>query len=108
MFLIYSLPKVLPKQRGALAELIPKRANEIRNFSMPQVTLVQTVHDLELLRTTNGRPSVIFDYFCNDSLNESPMSSSLEAVADKVNNHRTFLCGILTGLMLRSSSFMRI
>lgn len=53
---------------------------------MPQVTLVQTVHDLELLRTINGRPSVILGYFCNDSLNESAMSSSLEAVADKASN----------------------
>ncbi|KAJ9110206.1 hypothetical protein QFC20_003058 [Naganishia adeliensis] len=75
---------VLPKQRNALAELIPKRANEIRNFSMPQVTLVQTVHDLEMLRTMNGRPSVILGYFCNDSLNDSPISTSLEAVADKL------------------------
>jgi phosphatidylinositol 4-kinase len=82
--------QVLPKQRSALADLIPKRANEIRNFSMPQVTLVQTVHDLELLRTINGRPSVILDYFCNDSLNESSMSSSLEAVADKVGTKIRF------------------
>lgn len=52
---------------------------------MPQVTLVQTVHDLEMLRTMNGRPSVILGYFCNDSLNDSPISTSLEAVADKVS-----------------------
>lgn len=51
---------------------------------MPQVTFVQTVHDLEMLRTINGRPSVILGYFCNDSLNESSISTSLEAVADKV------------------------
>jgi phosphatidylinositol 4-kinase len=76
--------QVLPQQRNSLTELLPKRANEIRNFSMPQATLVQTVHDLELLRTINGRPSVILDYFCNDSLNESPIAGCLEAVADKV------------------------
>ncbi|KAJ9109086.1 hypothetical protein QFC21_000414 [Naganishia friedmannii] len=75
---------VLPQQRNSLTELLPKRANEIRNFSMPQATLVQTVHDLELLRTINGRPSVILDYFCNDSLNESPIAGCLEAVADKL------------------------
>ncbi|KAJ9109753.1 hypothetical protein QFC19_001983 [Naganishia cerealis] len=75
---------VLPKQRNSLTELLPKRANEIRNFSMPQATLIQTVHDLELLRTTNGRPSVILDYFCNDSLNDSPIAGCLEAVADKL------------------------
>ncbi|KAJ9125427.1 hypothetical protein QFC22_000388 [Naganishia vaughanmartiniae] len=75
---------VLPQQRNSLTELLPKRMNDIRNFSMPQATLVQTVHDLELLRTINGRPSVILGYFCNDSLNESPIAGCLEAVADKV------------------------
>jgi hypothetical protein len=33
----------------------------------------------------SGHPSVLLDYFCNESVNESEMLSVLDAIADKVS-----------------------
>ncbi len=74
----------LAKQRALLSEYLPKKGGDIRSLTLPQVIFLIATHDLELLRTRLSRPSGILQYFCNESINESPVSSCLEGIADKV------------------------
>jgi phosphatidylinositol 4-kinase len=76
---------VLSKQRGHLADVLPAMANEVRSFSLPQVTLLLTIWELEGTRTRLGKPSGMLLYFCNDSLNESVLVKPLDAIAGKVS-----------------------
>lgn len=77
-------PVVLSRQRAALAELLPGHASEIKNFTLAQVTLLQTVHLVEGMRTRLGKPSTLLAYFCNESVNESHLSGPLDGIATKV------------------------
>ena len=49
-----------------------------------QATLLLAIHDLEEARTLRYRPSVLLQYFCNESVNSSPLISTLDAIAKKV------------------------
>lgn len=61
------------KMKNLLAEVLPsqKYNTDIRNMSTPQMTLLVAIHDLEQMRTLRCRPSVILQYFSNDSVNKS-------------------------------------
>lgn len=76
--------QVLHRQRHILAEYLPKLSNEIKGFSLPQVTFLMTTHDLEIRRIKQDRPSVILQYFGNSSLNDSELLSPLIAISDKL------------------------
>lgn len=74
----------LDSQRKALSAVIPSHASEIKSFSYAQVTFLATIYDLECLRSSMGRPSMILWYFVNDGLNTSSLVGSMQAIADKV------------------------
>jgi hypothetical protein len=69
---------------------VPKLAGDVRNFSLPQIVFLQTVHDLESLRIQADRPSVHLEYFINASLNDSLLAKPLELIADKVRPASAF------------------
>jgi phosphatidylinositol 4-kinase len=75
---------VLSKRRSALSALIPALAADIRSLSLPQVTLLQTIFEVENRRSKLGRPSYLLAYFSNDSLNESELAKPLGAIATKI------------------------
>ncbi|OCF44647.1 phosphatidylinositol 4-kinase [Kwoniella heveanensis CBS 569] len=74
-------------QRTALAEYLPnqKHTYDIRNMSTPQTTLLMAIFDLEEARTMRYRPSVLLQYFCNESINSSPLVGCLDAIAEKIS-----------------------
>ncbi|PWY97959.1 hypothetical protein BCV70DRAFT_202448 [Testicularia cyperi] len=74
----------LDSQRKALAAVIPSHASEVRSFSYAQVTFLSTIYDLECLRSSMGRPSMVLWYFTNDGLNSSSLVGAMEAIASKV------------------------
>ncbi|PWN49925.1 hypothetical protein IE53DRAFT_331217 [Violaceomyces palustris] len=74
----------LDSQRKSLSALIPNHASEIRSFSYAQVTFLSTIYNLECLRSSMGRPSMILWYFVNDGLNTSSLVGSMQSIADKV------------------------
>jgi phosphatidylinositol 4-kinase len=76
---------MVSKQRSVLSSCLTRQATVIKSLSLPQVTFLQTVHDVELMRMESGHPSVLLDYFCNESVNESEMLPVLDAIADKVS-----------------------
>jgi phosphatidylinositol 4-kinase len=53
-----------------------------------QTTLLMATYDLEEARTLQYQPSVILQYFCNESVNSSTLLPSLEAIANKVRLKR--------------------
>ncbi|KDN52674.1 hypothetical protein K437DRAFT_253866 [Tilletiaria anomala UBC 951] len=71
-------------QRRTLAVLIPSHTSEIRSFKFAELTFLQTIFNLECMRSSLGRPSMILWYFVNDGLNSSSLVGSMEAIADKV------------------------
>ncbi|WVR07656.1 hypothetical protein IAU60_004698 [Kwoniella sp. DSM 27419] len=75
-------------QRNALSERLPhqKYTYDIRNMTTPQITLLMAISDLEEARTLRNRPSVLLQYFCNDSINESPLVGCLDAIAAKITS----------------------
>lgn len=77
---------VLNKRRSALSATIPTQASDIRSFSLPQVTLLQTIYEVENRRSKLGRPSFLLAYFSNEGLNESELAKPLGAIASKVIN----------------------
>ncbi len=70
--------------RKQLSALIPSHAGQIKSFKLAEVTFLQTIYDLECMRGSLGRPSMILWYFVNDGLNASSLCASMEAIADKV------------------------
>lgn len=74
----------LDSQRKALAAVIPSHAGEVRSFSYAQVTFLMTTYELECMRSSMGRPSMILWYFVNDGLNTSSLIGCMEAIAQKV------------------------
>lgn len=83
---------VLSKQRSLLTDVLPGLAGEIRTFSLPQVTLLLTIWELEGMRTRLGKPSSLLLYFCNESINGSVLIKPLDAVASKVRRqHRAVI-----------------
>lgn len=54
-------------------------------MSTPQTTLLMAVFDLEDMRTSRFGPSMILQYFDNESLNQSSLIGCLDAIATKVN-----------------------
>jgi phosphatidylinositol 4-kinase len=77
--------QIQPKQRSVLGELLPQRHAEVRTMTTPQVTLLLAIYHLEEMRTLRYRPSVLLQYFANQSVNESVLIGSLDAIAKKVN-----------------------
>lgn len=75
---------VLSKRRSALSALIPALGADIRSLSLPQVTLLQTIYEVENRRSKLGRPSYLLAYFANESLNESELAKPLGALATKI------------------------
>lgn len=65
-------------------EYLPKGGHDIKAMSVPQLTLLTAIHDLEEMRTRQNRPSAMLHYFANDSVNQSSLIGSLEAIATKV------------------------
>ena len=57
---------------------------EIRNMTTAQTTLLMAIYDLEEARTARFRPSVLLQYFCNESVNSSALIGCLHAIAQKV------------------------
>ncbi|ORY33464.1 hypothetical protein BCR39DRAFT_520273 [Naematelia encephala] len=77
---------VLSRQRAILSDYLPhqKHVYEIRIMSAPQTTLLMAIHDLEEARTLRQRPSVMLQYFCNESINQSSLIGCLDAIASKL------------------------
>ncbi|KAK6909388.1 hypothetical protein I203_103405 [Kwoniella mangroviensis CBS 8507] len=75
-------------QRAALTQYLPhqRHSYDIRNMTTPQTTLLMAISDLEEARTMRYRPSVLLQYFCNESINESPLIGSLDAIAQKITS----------------------
>ncbi|KAJ1021530.1 hypothetical protein NDA13_005568 [Ustilago tritici] len=76
--------KTLDSQRKALSAVIATHASDIRSFSYAQVTFLSTIYDLECLRSSMGRPSMVLSYFTNEGLNSSALVGAMQAIADKV------------------------
>ncbi|UZJ55413.1 hypothetical protein CBS101457_004733 [Exobasidium rhododendri] len=74
----------LDGQRKVLSTLIPSHAREIHSLAFPQVTFLNTIYNLECMRSSMGMPSMILWYFVNEGLNTSALVGSMEAIADKV------------------------
>lgn len=66
-------------------EYLPKGNYDIKAMTVPQLTLLTAIHDLEEMRTRKNAPSVMLHYFANDSVNQSNLIGSLEAIATKVS-----------------------
>jgi phosphatidylinositol 4-kinase len=77
--------QIQSKQRSALAEYLPgqKHSLDIRSMTTAQTTLLMAIYDLEEARTSRARPSVILQYFCNESINSSSLIGCLDAIAHK-------------------------
>ncbi|KAF9526949.1 hypothetical protein CPB83DRAFT_856867 [Crepidotus variabilis] len=76
---------VISKHRNALTKYISYRASDIRYLSSGQVIFINTLHDVESMRSAAGYPSSLVSYFINESLNEHPgLSGCMESVAEKV------------------------
>nr|XP_018260847.1 phosphatidylinositol 4-kinase [Kwoniella dejecticola CBS 10117]OBR83005.1 phosphatidylinositol 4-kinase [Kwoniella dejecticola CBS 10117] len=75
------------QQRNALSSYLPhqKHTYDIRNMTTPQTTLLMAISDLEEARTMRYRPSVLLQYFCNDSINESSLIGCLDAISQKIS-----------------------
>ncbi|KAK8853241.1 hypothetical protein IAR55_003943 [Kwoniella newhampshirensis] len=80
---------VQSRQRAALSEYLPNQRHsyDIRAMSTPQTTLLMAIYDLEEARTLRSRPSVLLHYFCNESINTSPLVGCLEAIAQKISSN---------------------
>ncbi|WRT70200.1 uncharacterized protein IL334_007194 [Kwoniella shivajii] len=76
------------QQRNALSQYLPhqKHSYDIRNMTTPQTTLLMAIYDLEEARTIRYKPSVLLQYFCNESINESSLIGCLDAVAQKISS----------------------
>ena len=85
-------------QRAALSEYLPsqKHTYDIRTMTTAQTTLLMAIYDLEETRTLRYRPSVLLQYFCNESINSSTLIGCLDAIAHKVRFDRLGLRGSLT------------
>ncbi|RXK35906.1 phosphatidylinositol 4-kinase [Tremella mesenterica] len=72
-------------QRSILPDYLPQRhSHHIRSMSVPQMTFLMAIYDLENLRTLRYRPSVLLQYFSNESVNNSLLHSPLEALGNKI------------------------
>lgn len=76
------------RMRQTLTEILPshKFTSDIRNMSTPQVTMLIAINDLEEMRTVRFAPSVILDYFSNESINKSAMSGPLNGIAARLSS----------------------
>ena len=70
--------------RKQLSALIPSHAAQIKSFKLAEVTFLQTIYNLECMRGSLGRPSMILWYFVNEGLNASSLVGAMETIADKV------------------------
>ena len=50
-----------------------------------QTTLLMAIYDLEVTRTFRYRPSLLLQYFCNESINSSTLIGCLDAIAHKIS-----------------------
>jgi phosphatidylinositol 4-kinase len=73
------------KHRTLLNKHIPLRAHEIRTLSPGQIIFLLTLHEMESMRSSTGRPSSLVTYFLNESLNQNAgLSTCMESIAEKV------------------------
>lgn len=70
--------------RKALSHLIPSQSAAIRSFKLPQVIFLLTIYNVEIIRSSLGRPSMLLWYFVNEGLNKSSLVGSMDAIAEKV------------------------
>ncbi|KAK4686496.1 phosphatidylinositol 4-kinase A, partial [Tremellales sp. Uapishka_1] len=79
---------ILTKQRNLLSECLTTQrlSYEIRNMTTPQTTLLLAIFDLEEARTIRNHPSVILQYFSNESVNTSTLIGCLDGIAAKLSS----------------------
>lgn len=78
--------QIQSQQRSALAERLSsnRSAGTIREMSTPQTTFLLAVYDLEEMRTLRHKPSRLMHYFANQSVTDSALVGTLDAIAAKV------------------------
>lgn len=74
--------------RQTLSEILPSNrySSDIRNMSTPQLTMLVAINDLEEMRTLHLHPSVMLQYFTNDSVNKSAMIGPLTGISTRITS----------------------
>lgn len=76
------------RMKQTLSEILPsqKHMSDIRGMTTAQLTLAVAIHDLEEMRTLRYHPSVMLQYFANDSINKSvPVVGCLTAITNRLS-----------------------
>ncbi|KAF9906504.1 phosphatidylinositol-4- kinase [Linnemannia zychae] len=72
--------------RATLTSYLPGQAVAIKSLSSAKVVFLLSVYHVETLRSRHGDCSVVLKYFMNSGVNDSVLSTCLEAIADQVIN----------------------
>lgn len=74
----------IDRQRKDLAQTIPSQASTVRSFKLPQIVFLLTIFNVEVIRSSLRRPSMLLWYFANDGINKSSLAGPMDAIAEKV------------------------
>lgn len=71
----------IESQREQLAKAIPGNSLTIKTLKPPEVIFLLTIYNVEIIRSSLGRPSMVLWYFVNDGLNASRLETPMESIA---------------------------
>lgn len=64
---------------------MPIRSHEIKHLNSAQVVFLLTMHDLEVMRSTEGLPASLVSYFVNEGLNKpGELATCMDSIAEEV------------------------
>ncbi|KAF9381697.1 phosphatidylinositol-4- kinase [Podila verticillata] len=72
--------------RATLASYLPAQTYEIKSLTSAKVVFLLSVYHVETMRSRQGNCSFVLKYFMNSGVNDTGLSTCLEAIADQVIN----------------------
>jgi phosphatidylinositol 4-kinase len=76
---------VIQRHRDTLLKYMPIRSHEIKRLNSAQVIFLLTIHDLEVMRSTEGLPSSLVSHFVNEGLNKpGELATCMDSIAEEV------------------------